>query len=98
MLARIRPLVKKLQRAVEARRQDQASVAQAISYFESTYHERARQGMSRVIHRDDDKVVVRICYGDSRPPMRHFFAISRTDEITKVEFEAVGRYGEKPWL
>ena len=51
-------------------------MAAALSFFKSQHDEEPSMGMTRVIHADEERMIVRVCYGSTRPPRRKWFAVS----------------------
>jgi len=54
--------------------------------------------MTQPLATDEEKVVVRVCHGTTRPPGRAYFAVFTSGAVEELPFEVVEeRYGERPW-
>jgi len=86
-------------RVLKNRKRQREAVHTAIRYFENAAQRKAIRAMSRIIATEKNRCIVRVCYGDTRPPHRNFYAIyDSPQEITELEFEEVAiLYNEKPW-
>jgi hypothetical protein len=81
---------------IESLRQDRAAVRAAVRHFEMG-GERAHWSMCRVIATRPGYVIVRVCFGSTKPRMCAWYRVSGADsvirELTAKEAE---QYGEQP--
>jgi hypothetical protein len=82
-------------RAWQARRREAAAVA--IHCFEAHTGGRGDSRTTYVIHEAAAGFVVRVCYGDTRPPQRAWFWVSADFTTCRtLTFEEVAPLGERP--
>jgi hypothetical protein len=81
------------------RRERQEAIAAARQYFEDATGSFSHRGLASVIHADPSSMIVRVCYGRTKPPGRAWFRVARSPRsIEELAFEDVTKYGERPWL
>jgi hypothetical protein len=55
--------------------------------------------MARVLDDNDDRAVVRLCFGNSKPPRRAWVSVRHGDaSVEPLTWDDVVPFGEKPWL
>ena len=70
-----------------------SAVAAAEAAFKNAYEERPFSGMTRVEFLDDTRLIVRVCYGDTRPPVRVWFSVEREGlATTELTMDEIGKY------
>jgi hypothetical protein len=79
------------------RQRQQLLLDKAVSHFETTEGKRAIKGMCSIIARQDDCIVVRICYDSTRPPSREWYQVKENESISKLTFEQAEAFGERHW-
>jgi hypothetical protein len=80
--------------ADRARRRER--VAGAIRHFE-VGGQRAIRGMCAAIAEETRGTIVRVCYGDTRPPRRSWFLVGKDGDVTELSWSETERLGERPW-
>ena len=82
----------------ERRDRHQAAVAAALEHFEATTGQVAHRSGSDVIGEDARGVLVRVCYGSSRPPGRAWFAVGGDGSVNaELTYAEAAAFGERPW-
>lgn len=80
------------------RRERQEAIAAARQYFEDATGSGSHRGLTSVIHADPSFMIVRVCYGRTKPPGRAWFRVARSPRsIDELSFEDVTQYGERHW-
>jgi hypothetical protein len=87
-----------IKRFLARRRQKAAAVDAAVRRLESETGRPAHRGISFVLHIDQLGFVVRVCHGQTKPPRRAWFRVSRdAAEVQKLSFDDVKQYEERLW-
>ena len=81
---------------LERRRRNRIAVEVAVRHFESTTGQRAHAGISSVIGEESGGLVVRVCYGDVKPPRRAWYRLGDGSVVDELSFEEAGRFGGRP--
>lgn len=85
-------------RWMERRRRRRVAVTAAVRHFAVVTGQQAHQNISSVIGEEAGELVVRICYGQVRPPGRAWFRVGADGQVRdELSFEEAGRFGERPW-
>jgi len=88
----------RIQRYLGQRRKARQAIDRAVTCFEQTRRERkVLREQCVVIYSDDEKSVVRVCYGGATPPYRAFFEVYVAGPLTEINFQAAQAYGEQRW-
>lgn len=69
----------------------------ALGLFQRHHDQLPHGPMTRVVQSDPDVVVVRVCYGPTRPPRRYWVAVPTEGEASELTWEQAREYGEEPW-
>ena len=72
-----------IREAREQRRRERDAAKAALSFFRDHYDEDPIPHMARVLHMEPGRVIVRVCFGTTRPPRRRWFAV--VPEVQRVE-------------
>jgi hypothetical protein len=77
----------------------QNAIYVAVRYFENSSRQKAIRPMCSAIAIETERCIVRVCYGNTKPPSRIFYAVyDLFQEVTELPFEEVSIvYGEKAW-
>ncbi len=88
-----------LTKTLAKRERKRKAIEFASRYFETISGQKVILSMCKIIATEDDRCVVRLCCGNSRPPQRKYYAVyDRSGEVTELTFdEASAKYDEKPW-
>ena len=87
-----------IKRFFAERRLKATAIDVALRHFESSTGESGIRPMCAVLHRDAKGSVVRVCYGNTRPPRRTWFFIASDGiQVSTMTFDDVVAFGEKPW-
>ena len=75
-----------------------SAVEAAVRHFDATTGKHAHPGISGVIGEREGNFVVRICYGNTKPPGRTWYVVgSDGSVIEELSFEEAKRFDEKLW-
>lgn len=94
------PLVSIIKGMLNNWRRQQKAIRIATRYFENNSGQKVSRRMCSTIATETECCVVRVCYGNTKPPSRIFYAVyDLSQEVTELPFEEVAViYGEKLWL
>ena len=87
-----------LMRWLDHRKRIRSAIAMAVRQFESKTGERAHRSICDVIAEEPEQFVVRVCYGQAKPPCRAWYLISAEGSIVcDLSFEEAQQFGERLW-
>ena len=90
-------MIRSIKSFLDRRRLERAAVSAALVGFRRDSEERPVKSMSRVVGSDDERLIVEVCFGSSRPPSRAWFSVSREDRsIAPLTFEQVSEVYKVP--
>ena len=74
-----------------------SAISAALAAFRMNSDERPIKSMTIVVATDDDRLIVRVCFGTTRPPGRAWFAVARIDlATTPLTFDEVNEVYDVP--
>lgn len=80
------------------RRRKRSAVEAAVRHFGAATGKQARSGISGVIGEREGNLVVRVCYGNTKPPGRAWYLIAPDGAIAgELSFEEAQGFGERRW-
>ena len=79
------------------RRLHRAAISAALAAFHENSEERPIKNMVSVVASDGTRLIVQVCFGDTRPPGRAWFAVVREDRLaTQLTVEEVNEVYDVP--
>jgi hypothetical protein len=87
-----------LSKWLEQRRRKRAAVDSAVRHFDATTGKSAHAGISCVIGEKAGRFIVRVCYGEVKPPRRAWYVVAPDGSIVdEISFEQAKEFGERLW-
>ena len=87
-----------LYRWLSQHRRRRAAVAAAALHFESVTGHQPHPGWGGVIGEEAGEFVVRVCYGDTKPPRRVWYRVGADGQVRgELSCEEAQRFGEREW-
>ena len=87
-----------LSRWLEQGRRKRSAVKAALHRFNTTTGKPAHPGMSSVIGEKAGDLIVRVCFGNTKPPARVWYLVGlNTSVISELSFEEAQEFGECLW-
>lgn len=97
-MRRGRGVLTRLSGWLDRRRRERGAIAAAVRHFETSAGRTAQRGMASVIGADARGLVVRVCYGPTRPPRRTWYVVAPGGVVAaELTFAEAERFGERPW-
>lgn len=73
-------------------------IESAIRCLRRQTQDQVHRSLTRILYEDDEKKIVRLCYGNVRPPHRAWFVVKADGaEVEEIPFDSVVEYGEHAW-
>ena len=96
-MAGVRAVFESVKSLIAQHRIHRAAISAAVTAFRLNSDERPSKSMTVVVASDDDRLIVRVCFGTTRPPRRAWFAVALRDlATTPLTFDEVKEVYDVP--
>ena len=90
-------MFKSVKSLIAQHRIHRSAISAALAAFRMNSDERPSKSMTIVVASDDDRLIVRVCFGTTRPPGRAWFTVARRDlAATPLTFDEVKEVYDVP--